>query len=163
MPSKTSCASLALALIVLGGCGSTKSTTTTTTTHLAPGATEIGTPPPVKSATYRVALAGSTGAPPGAPNGSALAIVTVKAPTHELCWEFSNLKNVSAPTAARIYRSLAGGPPPGSGVPLGSPYKPSGCRAEPAVFLGLLGSHPQNFYLAIDNAGYPKGAVRGRP
>jgi hypothetical protein len=117
----------------------------------------------VKSATYRVALTGSTGAPPGAPHASALAILTVKAPTHELCWEFSNLKNVSAPTAARIYRSLAGGPPLGSGVPLGSAYKPSGCLAEPPVFLGLLGAHPKNFYLAIDNAQYPKGAVRGRP
>jgi CHRD domain len=155
----------ALAAIVLGGCGSTKTTTTTTakTAPLAPGATEIGTPPPVKSATYRANLAGTTGTPAGAPNGSGVAIITVKAPGRELCWEFLRLKNVASPTAARIYRSLAGGPPLSSGVPFGASYKASGCVSEPAVFLGLLGAHPQNFYVAIDNAQFPKGAVRGRP
>jgi hypothetical protein len=155
--------SAAVVAIALGGCGSTKTTATTAKRTLAPGATEIGTPPPVKSATYRVNLAGSNGAPAGAPNGSGLAILTVKAPSSELCWEFSKLKNVAAPVAARIYRSLAGGPPLGSGVALGSSYKASSCSREPAIFLGLLGAHPKNFYVAIDNAQFPKGAVRGRP
>jgi hypothetical protein len=155
--------SAAVVAIALGGCGSTKTTATTAKRTLAPGATEIGTPPPVKSATYRVNLAGSNGAPAGAPNGSGLAILTVKAPSSELCWEFSKLKNVATPVAARIYRSLAGGPPLGSGVSLGASYKASACSREPAIFLGLLGAHPTNFYVAIDTARFPKGAVRGRP
>jgi len=155
---------VALAVIALAGCGSTKTTTTTAkSAPLVPGATEIGAPPPVKSATYRVNLSGTNGTPAGAPNGSGLAVITVKAPSNELCWNFSQLKNVASPTAARIYRSLAGGPPLGSGVPFGASYAASGCVKEPAVFLGLLGSHPQNFYLAIDNTQFPKGAVRGRP
>jgi hypothetical protein len=156
---------VALAMIALGGCGSTKNTTTKTapTPPLAPGATEIGTPPLVKSATYRVNLAGANGAPAGVRNGSGLAVITVKAPSRELCWEFSKLKNVASPTAARIYRSLAGGPPLGSGVPFGASYVASGCVHEPAVFLGLLGKRPQNFYVAVDNARFPNGAVRGRP
>ena len=154
----------ALAATVLGGCGSTKTTTTTAKTAPAvPGATEIGTPPAVKSATYRAILAGGTGSPAGAPQGFGIAVISVKAPSGELCWEFSKLKHVASPTAARIYRSLAGGPPLTPGVPLGSSYKTSGCVHEPAVFLGLLGAHPQNFYVAIDNAQFPKGAVRGRP
>ncbi len=163
MPNRIPFVAAALAAIVLGGCGSTKTTTTAKTVPLAPGATEIGTPPPVKSATYRANLAGTSGTPAGAPNGSGLAIITIKAPGRELCWDFSQLKNVASPTAARIYRSLAGGPPLGSGVPFGASYKASGCVREPAVFLGLLGDHPQNFYVAIDNAQFPKGAVRGRP
>jgi hypothetical protein len=155
--------SVTVAALALGGCGSTKTTATTAKRPLAPGATEIGAPPPVKSATYRVNLAGSTGTPAGAPHGSGLAILTVKAPSSELCWEFSKLKNVAAPVAARIYRSLAGGPPLSSGVSLGASYKTSSCSREPAIFLGLLGAHPKNFYVAIDNAQFPKGAVRGRP
>jgi hypothetical protein len=154
----------ALAATMLGGCGSTKTATTTAkTAPVVPGATEIGSPSPVKSVTYRAILAGSTGTPAGAPHGFGVAVITVKAPSSELCWEFSKLKHVTSPTAARIYRSLAGGPPVASGVPLGSSYKASGCVHEPAVFLGLLGDHPQNFYVAIDNAQFPKGAVRGRP
>jgi hypothetical protein len=154
----------ALAATVVGGCGSTNTTTTTAkTAPLVPGATEIGTPPPVKSASYRAILAGTTGTPAGAPKGSGLAIISVRAPSSELCWDFSQLKNVASPTAARIYRSLAGGPPLTSGVLFGVPYKASGCVHEPAVFLGLLGAHPQNFYVAIDNVQFPMGAVRGRP
>jgi hypothetical protein len=153
-----------LGVIALGGCGSTKTTATTAkTAPPAAGATEIGTPPPIKSATYRANLAGTTGAPAGASNGSGLATISVKAPTDELCWKFLRLKNVASPTAARIYRSLAGGAPLGSGVPFGAAHKLSGCVHEPGVFLGLLGAHPQNFYVAIDNAQFPKGAVRGRP
>ena len=90
-------------------------------------------------------------------------MISVKAPTLELCWQFSQLKNVASPTAARIYRSLSGGPPQGSGVPLGEGYTPTGCTREPAIFLGLLSEHPQNFFVAIDNAQFPQGAVRGRP
>jgi hypothetical protein len=117
----------------------------------------------VKSVTYRVSLSGTNGSPNGAPNGSALGIVSIKAPTSELCWQFSQLKNIGAPTRVRIYRSLAGGPGVGAGITLGSTYKPASCVHEPPVFLGLLGKSPKNFFLSIDTARFPRGAVRGRP
>lgn len=98
------------------------------------------------------------------PGASALAILAIKAPSLELCWQFSQLKNVTAPTRARIYRSLAGGPGVGGlGVVLGAGYTPEGCDREPEGFLALLGKVPQNFFLSIDNAAFPHGAVRGRP
>jgi hypothetical protein len=157
---------LTLGVVVLAGCGSSKKSTTTSATNahaLAPGATEIGSPPPVKSVTFRTSLSGAVGSPKGAPGGSARAILSIKAPTTELCWNFSALKNVASPTRARIYRSLSGGPGVGPGVVFAPTYKPAGCTRQAAVFLGLLGKVPENFFVSIDNAQFPHGAVRGRP
>src|SRR5690348_3049935 len=102
-----------LAGLALASCGSSNNATTTTATTAAKappaGATEIGTPPPVKSASYTIALSGATGQPAGAPGASARGVVQIKASSDQLCWQFTGLKNVAAPTRARIYRSLAGG------------------------------------------------------
>ena len=98
--------------------------------------------------------------PAGAPGASGIATISVNASTRELCWSFSQLKNVTAPTKARIFRAAA----PGSwqyGFPLGHPYKPSGCIPENPAFLGLLGAYPEEFYVIIDTAHFPVGAVRG--
>jgi|GEM_PF-6669809 len=167
--SRRTNALLALGLLLLAGCGSSKTAGTTSSTQASashanvPGATEIGTPPAVKSVTYRFNLSGANGSPKGAPSASDLATLSINARTLELCWQFAQPKNVASPTRVRIYRSLAGGPGVGAGVTLASPYKSAGCVHEPAVFLGLLGKAPGNFFLSIDNAQFPRGAVRGRP
>jgi hypothetical protein len=120
------------------------------------------------NASYHVVLNGKrqkqfAGAPAlkrGSPNGSALAVVTTNASTHELCWEFSRLKNVSSPTVARLFRNVPGGTGNG-GFDLGRRYKSSGCVHLEAPTLGLIGEKPGQFWLNIHNARYPLGAVRG--
>jgi hypothetical protein len=161
----------ACVVLALAGCGGNKkAATTAATSSVAPPATRtVGTPPPVKSikvksVTYKVNLAGASGSPAGAPNGSGLAVITVSginAFLGELCWKFSQLKNVTAPTMARIY-SVPTGTSAGVGITLGGGYKSTSCLPEASSFLALLEDHPQGFDVSIDNAQFPNGAVRGQ-
>jgi hypothetical protein len=158
--------SLAVAVLAVAGCGG--STKTVTTEQLPPGVSRAPVIPKAINATYNVILTGKSalqlGLPPsfrrGSPNGSALAVVTTNASTNELCWKFSQLKNVSSPTVARLFRNFPGATGKG-GYSLGRRYRPSGClRLEPSV-LGLIGAKPEQFFLNIHNTRYPGGAVRG--
>jgi hypothetical protein len=147
--------------------------------------------PPVKSVAWNVSLSGTGGtsgevlkppgpgtaipypAPPGAPYGSGLAVISTHASTRELCWKFSQLTNVTTPTRARIYRlasriawmtgfelSRRGGIVVG---PAGrATYTSSGCLPENSAFLALLGAKPWQFYVAIDTPRFRLGAVRGQ-
>jgi hypothetical protein len=165
-PSRAAFVSLALAVLAVAGCGG--GTKTATTTPLPPGVSLAPKEPVPTNATFRATLTGrrqktftsSPGFKRGSPNGSALAVVTTNASTSELCWEFSQLKNVSSPTVARLFRNFPGATGR-NGFDLGRRYKPSGCiHFEPAV-LGLITEKPYQFYLNIHNARYPFGAVRG--
>jgi hypothetical protein len=89
-------------------------------------------------------------------------VISIKASTGELCWTFSQLKNVTSPREAHIHRGLAST----SGnivIALGGAYKASGCvPGTPRPLLALIGANPQRFYVNIHNAQYPGGAVRGQ-
>jgi hypothetical protein len=157
---------LAVVVSAFAGCGSTK-TVVATTPGLHPPAGFSPYIPPPKSVTYSISLSGAGGvsgtypAPAGAPNGSGLAVISVNAPRGELCWQFSQLKNVTAPTVARIYR-LAGPTTWRYGYELGRPFKSSGCLPENSGFLGFLGAKPQQLWVSIQTAQFPGGAVRGQ-
>jgi len=153
MRSRTAFVSLAVVALALAGCGKTNTAATVpaTTSSLRPGVA------PVRSATYSVSLAGVTG---GAPNGSGIATINIEASTDELCWQFSQLKNVTAPTVARIFQKVPGGTGSG-GYQLGAVYNSSGCVHEPSVNLGVIEDRPSKFYVSIHDAQFPGGAVRG--
>jgi hypothetical protein len=162
MHSRTA-VSVAVVTVALTGCGGTNTPSTPST----PSTQTHKGPPPVRSVTYSVPLSGKTvvsgthKAPPGALNASGLAVISVNASSNELCWRFSQLKNVGSPTVARIY--LAAGP--GSylyGTPLGHPFKAAGCLPKNPIFLGFLGARPLEFYVSIHNAQFPGGVVRGQ-
>jgi CHRD domain len=172
MRSRTVAVSLVVFMVVVlafascGGGTKTVTTTAPTTSPTPPGVSKHVGPPPVKSVSYSVSLSGAAGvssprAPAGEPNGSGFAAISVNASTGELCWKFSQLKNVTRPTVARIYRAAS----LGSflyGFRLGHTYKSSGCLPENPIFLGLLGARPQEFYVSIHSARFPEGAVRGQ-
>src|SRR5271155_1230813 len=99
MVSRVTLVSLALVVLALAGCGSTKQAATTAAT------TPSGAPPPAKSASYTVTLAGYKG---GSPSGSGHAFISINASTDELCWTFSALQNVTAPTVIRIFHTFKG-------------------------------------------------------
>jgi hypothetical protein len=166
MPRRTTFVTLAVVVLALAGCGSTKNASTTAATGSTPPAS-VSTPseahPPVTSATYVVNLAGFAG---GSPNGSGLAVISINPSRGELCWKFSRLKNVTAPTVARIYRNWVGATGRGGstgrgGYLLGRAYESSGCVPEESVVLGLIEAKPQVFYVNIHTARFRNGAVRG--
>jgi hypothetical protein len=166
MRRTTSLVALAIGASALTGCGSSKQTTSGATASTAtgppPGAVTIShPPPPAKPRTYRVKLIGSNEVPAGAPAGSALAAISIKA-KGEVCWEFSALKGVVAPSAAHIHHGASGISGP-IVIPLGGAYKPSGCATGAAPqLLALIEANPQRFYVNIHNAKYPGGAVRAQ-
>jgi hypothetical protein len=163
MRTWTALLSVTVAALASAGCGST---TKSASTPEIPGVKRYKPLPPPKSVTYTASLSGASGissprAPAGAPHASGLAFISVKAPTLELCWSFSQLKNVPAPTKAFIYRA-ASLEAWRYGFRLGNTYKASGCLPENRIFLTLLGIKPEQFYVSIRNARFPLGAVRGQ-
>jgi len=158
-----------VAALALAGCGSTKKSSSTssagtssTSATLPPGATVLTSPPPAaKPRTYRVKLSGAAEVPVGAPNGSGIAVISIRS-GGELCWTFSALKNVTAPTASHIHHGVAGTSGPVV-IPLGGAFKTAGCvNGVAPQLLALIEANPQRFYVNIHNAKYPGGAVRAQ-
>jgi hypothetical protein len=142
MGSRTVLILLAVVALVFAGCGSSKKKSATTS--------------------YKLTMTGTNEVPKGAPDASASAVVTVKTSDKQLCWKFTNLRNVGAPKMAHIHKGTSDT----AGaivIPLGAAYKPSGC--VPGVASSLLDqikSKPNGFYVNIHNAKYPGGAVRAQ-
>jgi hypothetical protein len=169
MQPKRSFLFAAFVVLALVGCGSTKkavsaapANTASTSATLPPGTTTLtAPPPPATPRTYQVKLSGAAEIPAGAPNGSGIAVISIKA-GGELCWKFSGLKNVTAPTVSHIHRGLPGSSGPVV-IPLGGAYKATGCVHGAATpLLALIEASPQRFYVNIHNAQYPGGAVRAQ-
>jgi CHRD domain len=115
-----------------------------------------------KKVTLHASLTGALEVPPGAPNASAKATVTLDATTRRVCWRFTALKGFSRPNAAHIHQGSAGR----AGnivVPFGAAYKSDGCqtRVSKTVIKQIL-AHPKLYYVNIHNAAFPAGAVRGQ-
>jgi len=159
---RIACPCAAIAALVLAGCGG--ATKTVTRSALPPGVTQYKPLPPARAASYNIALSGTDAtmrAPKGAPGGSGVAAITFDPASAQLCWSFSQLKNVTAPRIARLYQGFTNATGM-HGRPLGASYKPSGCLPEPQLLFRLVEAHPERFYVAIFTDKYPEGAVRGR-
>src|SRR5271168_4964429 len=98
MRRRTTVVSLAIVALAFAGCGSTTNQAATTSATSS-------APPPAPPSVFHVQLAGYKG---GSPNGSALAVININPPRGEFCWMFSQLKNVPAPTVARVYQNFPG-------------------------------------------------------
>jgi hypothetical protein len=155
MLSRAGLVSFAVVVLAFAGCGSTKQAATTAVTSpvLKRATRTEGTHPPIKSVSYSIKLASTGGG--GAPR-SAHVQISISAPTKELCWNFSQLKNVTAPAEASIVGKSRMGI---SRTPLGPPQ--TGCYREPGTLLGVLEAEPKSFYVSIENEKYPSGAVSG--
>jgi CHRD domain-containing protein len=151
---------VALALAACGG--AKKASTSSTSRTLPPGATTLSAPPPAaKPHSYRLKLTGGGETPAGAPGGSGIALISIK-PPGEVCWQFSALNNVIAPTAAHIHHGLPGTSGP-IVIPLGGTFKPAGCvKGIAPQLLAIIELNPQRFYVNVHNAKFPGGAVRAQ-
>jgi hypothetical protein len=157
MRSRAGFVSLAVVGLAFAGCGSAKKTATTAVPP--PTQRRVTTPvPPHKSATYHAKL-GPIRA--GGAKRSGRAVISIFADSVELCWEFTQVKNVRAPTQAAIVGELPIGVI-SSPLSHGEGYEASGCREEPPRLLGLIEANPHKLYVVIFNGKHPEAGVRGR-
>jgi hypothetical protein len=161
MHSRIALVCLALTALAFAGCGSSSSTSSTkSSSSPSTAATSTTSNATVNARVYTVSMKGSNEVPKGAPNGSATAVITIKT-SKQVCWKFTNLKNVTAPKVDHIHQGPAGAA--GSIViPLGTAYKASGCVPASATLLSQIESKPSGFYVNIHNVAYPQGVVRGQ-
>jgi len=102
--------------------------------------------------------------PPGDPDGSGTATITIDSVTREVCWNIS-VTNIAASTASHIHVGAAGA----SGdvvVPLdvdGFTGTTTGCFTPAAsADLAAILANPAGYYVNIHTADYPAGALRGQ-
>jgi hypothetical protein len=145
--------------IAFAGCGSTKNAATTAfvTSSSPPPAPRTGGPP-VKSVSYSVKLGPSDRR--GRGHGSGQAVISIN-PNGELCWHFSQLKNVEEPTTAAIVGKTRVGV---ISSPLGAEgYTASGCLTDrPALLLNLLETERRKLYVLAEGTVHPERGLRGR-
>ena len=110
----------------------------------------------------KASLSGSVEVPPGAPNGSGNAAVTLNDQTGRVCWTFTGLKNLQgAANAAHIHKGKAGV----AGavvVPFGAAFKAHGCTTVAVATVKQILAHPGRYYVNVHNTKFPAGTVRGQ-
>ena len=111
---------------------------------------------------YRVLLSGKAQKPPGAPLGRGDAIIALHGDS-VVCWRFAHLHGFTHATDAHIHTGRKGQ----SGavvLPLstGPRLHHQGCvSVSPKVVEAIL-SKPSGYYVTIQSARYPTGAVRAQ-
>ena len=106
-------------------------------------------------------MTGGAENPKGAPNGSGMAVVHFNATKGSVCWTFSKLKGVTAPTAAHIHKGGKGVSGPVF-IPLGAAFKAKGCTTASKSSINAVEKNPGAYYVNVHNAKYPGGVVRGQ-
>lgn len=98
----------------------------------------------------------------GDPNGSGMVQVTFDADKGEVCYELT-VEKIEEATAAHIHEGAAGKDGPVK-VALDAPKTGAakGCKSADAVVVKAIMEHPENYYVNVHNAAFPKGAIRGQ-
>jgi hypothetical protein len=109
-------------------------------------------------------LTGPAEVPPGDPDGTGTASVTVNPGLNQVCWEIA-VQNITLPaTAAHIHIAPVGVPGPVV-VPLSAPDASgtsSGCTTVDRMLAVAIVANPAAYYVNVHNADFPSGAVRGQ-
>ncbi len=146
--------SLAAAMLVVAGCGSSSSSKSTSTK----GSTgKAGAAP---SRTYSVKLAGAAETPPG--KGSGKAVVTLSGKKLRACWTFRNLAGFDTPAVAAYIHQAAKGASGPIVIPFGGAYTAKGCTPASAALIKSIAANPKGFYVNVHSKKYPGGAVRSQ-
>ncbi len=107
---------------------------------------------------------GAAEVPPGDPDGSGMASVTLNTDTGRVCWEIT-VQNIAAATASHIHEAPAGTAGPVV-VPLdvdGFEGSTEGCvEDQDTAILERILANPAAFYVNVHTADYQGGAVRGQ-
>jgi hypothetical protein len=123
-----------------------------------------GTTSAALAAEFRAALTGANEVPPGDPDGSGVAEITVDDTLNRLCVQIE-VGGISPATAAHIHRGAAGenGPPV---VTLDAPdagdEDEDDCDLIGDALADDIQRNPAGFYVNIHTADFPNGAIRGQ-
>jgi hypothetical protein len=101
--------------------------------------------------------------PPGDPDGSGTATITIDPATDEVCWDLATT-NIADAVVSHIHVGAAG-VNGGVVVPLdvdGFSGTSEGCVTEAAADLEGILANPAGFYVNIHTADYAAGAIRGQ-
>ena len=143
----TTLAVTALCVVACGSSGSGAHGTFSSVSHTRP--TEI----------YRVSLSGKTQKQAGAPLGRGYAIIALHGDS-VVCWRFAHLHGFTNATDAHIHAGRKGQ----SGavvLPLstGPRLHHQGCVSASPTMVKAIMSKPSGYYVTIQSARYPTGAV----
>src|SRR6266496_4983677 len=114
---------------------------------------------------FTTTLTGAAEVPPGDPDGSGTATITLNYGQGQVCWEIT-VSGITLPaTAAHIHVAPAGVAGPVV-VPLSPPDasgSSSGCVSgvDPDLIKAII-QNPEQYYVNVHNADFPAGAVRGQ-
>ncbi len=97
----------------------------------------------------------------GDPNGTGFVVVTFKAARGQACWQFKNVTQIGAPSAAHIHKGRKGVAGPVV-IPFGAGYLAKGCQKAAKSVIEAIETNPNRYYVNIHNARYPGGALRGQ-
>ncbi|HEX2221866.1 MAG TPA: CHRD domain-containing protein [Candidatus Limnocylindria bacterium] len=135
-----------------------------TTTTLALSILLAGTALGVEAMLSTRLQGGAAEVPPGDPDGSGTASITVNTDTGQVCWEIM-VQNIAAATASHIHEGAAGVAGPVV-VPLdvdGFEGSTEGCvEDQDAAVLERILANPAGFYVNVHTGDYQGGAVRGQ-
>jgi|SRR6266487_4782673 len=114
--------------------------------------------------TFTTTLTGAAEVPPGDPDGSGTATITLNYGQGQVCWEIT-VSGITLPaTASHIHVA-----PVGVAGPVVIPLSPpdasgfsSGCTSADRELIKNIIQHPEEYYVNVHNVDYPTGAARGQ-
>jgi hypothetical protein len=111
--------------------------------------------------TFKVVLRGTNVVPSGNPKGAGYVVIKVHPAKSRICWKFSSFTRMGKPIGATINEAPIGSRGPVVAT-LGKPYNPSGCAKASKNVMASIIKRPALYYLTVDTAAHPAGAIRGQ-
>ena len=113
--------------------------------------------------TYRATLTGAQEVGGGDPDGAGSAEISISDEFGQVCWDLNVIRGIGPITAAHIHRGARGvdGPPVFT-LRRSDEGSYEGCTDGSEWTQDRIEGNPQDFYVNVHTAEYPKGAIRGQ-
>jgi hypothetical protein len=126
-------------------------------------------PPQAPSRSYQLELSGAARVPSGYPSLDRAARAGARVELRpvagkdwgNVCWTVSGIRDVARPSRVAIHQGGIGQ----AGVmliPLGDRFETRGCVRVFSTELSVIAKRPATFYVELDSAGFPSGAIRSQ-